>query len=71
MTMYPHTRRSGPMGLEIAFFCDESPLRARCRTQSRLWVFQVRRRELLWCLNGLVAESGKRYLGNAGLIEIC
>ena len=40
MSMCPHNRRSGPMGLETAFFCDDSPLRARCRTQIRLWGFQ-------------------------------
>ena len=40
MSMCPHTRRSGPMGLETALFCHDSPLRARCRTQIRLWGFQ-------------------------------
>ena len=35
-----HTRQSGPMGLETAFFCHDSPLQARCRTQIRLWGFQ-------------------------------
>ncbi len=35
-----HTRQSGPMGLEAAFSCNDSPLQARCRTQIRLWGFQ-------------------------------
>ena len=40
MSMCPHTRRSGPMGLETVFSCLDSPPRARCRTQIHLWGFQ-------------------------------
>ena len=66
MSMCPHTRRSGPMGLETTFFCHDSPLRARCRTQIRLWGFPFDTGVLFWCSNGLAAESGEGYLGNAG-----
>ena len=66
MSMCPHTRRSGPMGLETTFFCQDSPVRARCRTQIRLGGFQFAGGVLLWCSNGPAEESGERYLGNVG-----
>ncbi len=62
----PHTRRSGPMGLETAFFCHDFPLRARCRRQIRLWGLQFDGGGALWCSNGPAAESGEGYMGNAG-----
>ena len=69
MSMCPHTRRSGPMGLETAFFCHDSPLRVRCRTQIRLWDFDFDAGVLYWCSNGPAAEAGEVYLGNIGLKE--
>ena len=66
MSMCPHTRRSGAIGHPNHLFCHDSPLRARCRTQIRLWGFEFDAGGLYWCSNDPVAESGERYLGNVG-----
>ena len=54
------------MRLETAFSCNDWPLRARCRTQIRLWGFDFDAGVLYWCSNGPAAESGEVYLGNIG-----
>ena len=52
---------------KLHLFCHDSPLRACCRTQIRLWGFAFDTGGLLyWCSNDPAAESGERYLGNVG-----
>jgi len=51
---------------KLHLFCHDSPLRACCRTQIRLWGFAFNAGGLYWSSNDPAAESGERYLGNVG-----
>ena len=58
--MCPHTRRSGPMGLETAFSCHDSLLRGRCRTQIPLGGLQFDRGGIMvleWAGGGVGRSS--------------
>ena len=61
------TRRSGPMDLETDFFCHDSPLRARCRTQIRLWSFQFRRGGVIMVLEWPGGGVGRTLSGKCRL----